>query len=47
MIKMMMIFMMIIIIMLMMLQVKFYGCRHILLEEYDIIRTELSKREYK
>ena len=27
-------------------EVKFYGCRHVLLEEYDIIRTELSKREY-
>ena len=28
-------------------QVKFYGCRHVLLEEYDIIREELIKREYK
>ena len=28
-------------------EVKFYGCRHVLLEEYDIIRTELSKREYQ
>ena len=27
-------------------QVKFYGCRHVLLEEYDIIREELIKREY-
>jgi len=24
-------------------EVKFYGCKHVLLEEYDIIRTELSK----
>ena len=28
-------------------QVKFYGCRHVLLEEYDIIREELIKREYQ
>lgn len=28
------------------LKVKFYGCRHVLLEEYDIIREELIKREY-
>ena len=27
-------------------EVKFYGCKHILLEEYDIIRLELVKREY-
>ena len=25
---------------------KFYGCKHVLLEEYDIIRLELVKREY-
>jgi len=24
-------------------EVKFYGCQHVLLEEYDIIRSELSK----
>ena len=24
---------------------KFYGCKHILLEEYDIIRDELQPRE--
>ena len=24
---------------------KFYGCKHILLEEYDIIRHELQPRE--
>ena len=28
-------------------KVKFYGCRHVLLEEYDIIREELIKREYQ
>ena len=27
-------------------EVKFYGCKHVLLEEYDIIRLELVKREY-
>ena len=26
-------------------EVKFYGCKHVLLEEYDIIRLELVKRE--
>ena len=26
-------------------EVKFYGCKHILLEEYDIIRFELTKRK--
>ena len=25
--------------------IKFYGCKHVLLEEYDIIRSELIKRE--
>lgn len=27
-------------------EVRFYGCKHILLEEYDIIRDELQPREY-
>jgi len=27
-------------------EVKFYGCRHVLLEEYDIIRSELMKPFY-
>ena len=26
-------------------EVRFYGCKHVLLEEYDIIRGELIKRE--
>ena len=25
---------------------KFYGCKHILLEEYDIIRDEIMPRKY-
>ena len=25
--------------------VKFYGCKHIMLEEYDIIRDELQRRK--
>ena len=28
-------------------EVKFYGCKHVLLEEYDIIREELTKRKYR
>ena len=27
-------------------EVKFYGCKHVLLEEYDIIREELTKRKH-
>lgn len=26
-------------------EVKFYGCKHILLEDYDIIRDEIQPRE--
>ena len=27
-------------------ETKFYGCKHILLEEYDILRDELQPRKY-